>query len=256
MSLTMLENGNLVFVRGIHPNEVSAFSLAIDVAKFLRQRGYDVSLETLPYSYSLNYLADHEPGVILKYCRFMKTTRYEKARRREFEEELRRADPSGDFSEIWEWNLSHRLPQPAIRKLREEYKGSPIIEFHNRRALRSGHRFSDIFSDDINPSTDEAIFFTVDDGHYGIISKDAKIENCYFLEIPSFYRRVPREVLIRRKKVFGAVKGSFEHPHAFLDYLEYVVDFKKSQRRGLTGQKMVEKLAEAIEEMVTKNGKK
>jgi len=256
----MSEKDGIIFVRNTHPNETSAFSLARTVAETFKQTGYNVLLKTLPYQYSLNYLVDHEADTVLKYCGFISKTEhkyclspeFEDEFRLNFEDELRKSDYSGAFFEFWKCNLIGQM-SPAIRQIRNENKGKPIVEFHNKPALKND-TFSEILSNAINPiSNGIRRFFRLPNDYYGYIAETRGIEDCYFLEVPAIFRIVPREVLERRKRIFEAIQRSFEYPDYPLTYLQNVVDFKKSKEMGLTGEEAVREIAKAIKDVIKKS---
>lgn len=240
----MLETSSLAFIRNVHINEVSAFCLARDVAEVLRQGGYDISLETIPYDCSLNFLADHHPRVIRKYYEYMNCPKeLDELKLREYENELRKADLSDNKASVWGDNLCYQYPYSVVKELREKYGGKLMIDFHNSPAEK--------FGDIERPHREKNRLFPLGNGYYGSISLDENIDNCHTIEIPAVYRRVPKEILKRRKKVIRIIENDSD-AELILFYLERVVNFEKSQRKGLIGEETTKKIAEVIEETMRK----
>lgn len=234
------ENSGIVIVRGVHPEEVSAFCLSNDISKVLKRKGYYVSLETVPYKYSLNYLADNKPEIISAYYKTSRTPCFYESVSKEFKMKLKKVDPSGKISGIWAHNISHQVPCPVFEELREMYDEEPIFDFHNSWPMRS---------EKVARGVDRKLF-TLGDGYYGFIRPEENIENLYTVEIPAFSRKVPREILERRRKTIKVIKKYESRPELVIRYLENVVDFKKSSENGLTDRKAVRKIAETVEDVV------
>ncbi len=227
---------DIVFLRGVHINEVSAFCLAKDVAELLKQDGYDVSLETIPRQYSFSYLAFHYPKLLLRYYDFMASPKSEGSEWKRYKRELINTRPQNEESELLENILCRQYPFTEVKKLAEKHKGKPMIDFHNLPV------FSDIEREK------EMNFFQLGNFH-GFIYPDSEIDNLHIIEIPAIFRKLPKNILKKQKRVIKAVKMS-DNGHEDTIYLEYVVDLKKSQERGLADEKAIGKIAEVIEEVV------
>lgn len=231
-----LETNKLVFLRGVHPSEVTAFYLADKVSELFRQKDYVVTLLTVPYECSLNYMVDHLPAVV---SRFYK---HEGLPKKELDKEIKKYDPSGKMKKEWESNLSGEFLGFIRDAVRNRIGTKPIVDFHSSQAPP----FSPT-KEDPNYAWD---IFTIGNGYNGFICSDGFTENCFVVEIPAKYRELPSEILERRRDALGVIRRRDNSHFDNTRYLDRVADFKASKEEGLVSDSAAEEIANAIESVV------
>jgi len=234
-----MDSKSLIITRGTHPHEVTAFYLAKEVSSALKQRDYNVSLMTIPYDYSLNYLVDHKPILVMRCLKTPKDQSEFVPLEREYIEALERSDMPGIRRDCWDHNLTAQFPEPIIYDLRMKNPGKILFDFHNFPAGTAFDR------------RDHGLvsIFTLNNKFDGFVDSEDVNEKYFTVEIPAFFRALPKEILERRKNVIDFIKQNERMPSDYLDYLESVADFKESARKGLTDNEATKIIAEAVEDV-------
>jgi hypothetical protein len=230
---------DVVILRGMHPNEVTAFYLAKEASTLLRQRGYGMKLVTMPYEFSLSYIADHAPTIVPKHFEFMGCLDEEAEElERDFFEEVKKFDPSNRLKDYWDSALCDmRTFNDYVRQsVRKESGTAPIIDFHNSPASA------------LVKSRGSASAFRVAPKYIGDVYANNNVDGCYIMEIPALFRTVPKIVQERRKDVIKEVRHSM-HPQDSW-YLTKVADFPRSKQEGLTCSSAAGGIVNAIENVI------